>query len=413
MTHVLLTDPVSTGAELSRALIEEGAIVTHAHSPSQRQAFDSDPHIKVLLSDSLRISPQHLSGLPPVDYVCAGSEYGVDSAAQLAEQLGLPHHGSDAQLARRDKAAMHLQLARHGIDSLETHVADSVASLEEIAGRLFNDKYVVKPRDSAGSDGCTIASRQDVLAAGTAIWGKPNLMGQTNHEVLVQEYAEGPQYIVNTVSHERTHWLTDMYAERIDEVAGLPTVRHTDSITTLGETEQALVDYVFQCLDALQIREGAAHTEVRLTDRGPVLIEVNSRIMGPCLLPDPYMLAFGYSQQHILTEKILRPAEFEKRLSSVYKPARTLVKVFLRSPKQGILNAIPGLRVMRRLPHFHSVAWLPPIGRELQDLTLTTGYMGIAFFVGEDRAEVMGSVDAVHDLEDRGLFFDVTSGLTE
>ncbi|WP_198395888.1 ATP-grasp domain-containing protein [Brevibacterium antiquum] len=346
-----------------------------------------------------------------MDYVCAGSEYGVDSAAELADQLGLPHHGRDAQLARRDKAAMHLQLTRHEIDSLDTHVADSISSLEQIVDRLHNAKYVVKPRDSAGSDGCTIVGREDVLAAGTAIWGKANLMGQTNHEVLVQEYAEGPQYIVNTVSHERTHWLTDMYAERIDEIAGLPTVRHTDSITTLGETEQVLVDYVFQCLDALEIRDGAAHTEVRLTERGPVLIEVNSRIMGPCLLPDPYMLAFGYSQQHILTEKILRPAEFENRLSSAYSPSQTLVKVFLRSHKPGVLNAIPGLRVMRRLPHFHSVAWMPPVGRELQDLTLTTGYMGVAFFVGENKAEVMNSVEAVHELEDRGLFFDVTSGL--
>ncbi|GAA1813751.1 MULTISPECIES: hypothetical protein [Brevibacterium] len=107
------------------------------------------------------------------------------------------------------------------------------------------------------------------------------------------------------------------------------------------------------------------------------------------------------------TEKILRPDEFAKRLGSTYSPSKTLVKVFLRSLKPGHLRAIPGLRLMRRLPHFHSVAWMPPVGQKLRDMTLTTGYMGIAFFVGESRAEVIQSVEAIHDLEDRGLFFDV------
>jgi hypothetical protein len=216
-----------------------------------------------------------------------------------------------------------------------------------------------------------------------------------------------PRWLVNTVSHGSRHWLTDMYAERIDEVAGLPTVRHTDSVNHLGSEYRGVVEYVKRCLDALEIRDGAAHTEVRLTPRGPLLIEVNSRIMGPCLLPDPYMAAFGYSQQHILSEKILRPEEFEKRIDAKYSPQKSLVKVFLRSHKPGTLTAIPGFRVMRRLPHFHSVAWMPPVGEALRDLTLTTGYMGIAFFVGDNAESVMRSVDAVHDLEDRGLFFEV------
>lgn len=407
MTHVLLTDPVSTGVELSRALLEEGATVTHAHSPGHRQTCIDDSQSRVLLTASLRLSGQDLATLPPVDYVCAGSEYGVESAAELAEQLNLPHHGREARQARRDKGAMHLRLAEQGLACLDTHIVSSVASLKHLTGQLHDSIYVVKPRDSAGSDGCTIVERGRVFAAGSEIFGKSNLMGHTNNQILVQEYADGPQYIVNTVTHNGTHWLTDMYAERIDEIAGLPTVRHTDSISDVGATEQSVINYVRNCLDALEIREGAAHTEVRLTVRGPILIEVNSRIMGPCLQPDPYMSAFGYSQQHVLTEKILRPDEFAKRLGSTYSPSKTLVKVFLRSLKPGLLRAIPGLRLMRRLPHFHSVAWMPPVGQKLRDMTLTTGYMGIAFFVGESRAEVMQSVEAIHDLEDRGLFFDV------
>lgn len=49
------------------------------------------------------------------------------------------------------------------------------------------------------------------------------------------------------------------------------------------EAEPALrgmVDYVRGVLDALGIRVGANHVEVKLEERGPVLVEVNARLHG-------------------------------------------------------------------------------------------------------------------------------------
>lgn len=41
-----------------------------------------------------------------------------------------------------------------------------------------------------------------------------------------------------------------------------------------------MVRYVEGCLNALGIRYGAMHTEVKLEARGPVLVEVNCRLHG-------------------------------------------------------------------------------------------------------------------------------------
>merc|ERR1711998_793069 len=46
------------------------------------------------------------------------------------------------------------------------------------------------------------------------------------------------------------------------------------------QVEDELVNYVFSVLDAFDYKHGPCHTEVMLTARGPILIEVNCRMHG-------------------------------------------------------------------------------------------------------------------------------------
>lgn len=166
-----------------------------------------------------------------------------------------------------------------------------------------------------------------------------------------------------------------------------------------------MVDYVLECLGALGIREGAAHTEVMLTPAGPRLVEVNSRVMGPSLAPDPYHAAFGYSHQHLVAERFLRPDDFARRFELPYTAARTMAKIFLRTPRPGVLRAIDGARVLRRMPGFHSIDRLPVVGEAIRDRHLTTGAGGIAYLVHEDEELLQSSLGVIHALEDTGGFY--------
>jgi len=47
-----------------------------------------------------------------------------------------------------------------------------------------------------------------------------------------------------------------------------------------GEVQDVIVDYVLKVLDAFDYKHGPCHTEVMLTARGPILIEVNCRMHG-------------------------------------------------------------------------------------------------------------------------------------
>ncbi|MFJ2111365.1 MULTISPECIES: ATP-grasp domain-containing protein [unclassified Streptomyces] len=401
----ILVDPVSTGRTLAEAFREEGAECLHLYDASLRAAYDADDSPRTMVHENLAKTLEVLGALP-VTAVIAASEYGVLLADELAAALGLPHHRPELAAARRDKELMVRALERAGVPSARTAPVRTEDELDRVLSDWDSYPVMIKPRNSAGSDGCVISrDRHTALRAFRDIVDRRNLMGEVNEDVLVQEFLAGTQYIVNTVSLEGRHLVSDVYAERIDHVDGAPVLRHIISRPLLEPAEAGLVDYVLECLDALGIREGAAHTEVMLTPSGPRLVEVNSRVMGPSLAPDAYHAAFGYSHQHLVAERFLRPDEFARRLELPYAATRTMAKIFLRPHRSGVLRSVDGARVLRRMPGFHSIDRLPVVGEAVKDRYLTTGAGGIAYLVHEDEELLLSSLGFIHSLEDTGGFY--------
>ncbi|GAA2482808.1 ATP-grasp domain-containing protein [Streptomyces gobitricini] len=403
---LVLVNPVSTGTRLTEAFREEGADFVSLYEPHLAAARDADTTSpRTMTHHSTETTLAALRELKPTA-VIAASEYGVLLADALAHELGLDHHAPEQAAARRDKQLMVQALEGAALPAARTRSVATERELRQALSELHVYPVMVKPRDSAGSDGCTIChTPEEAVEAYRATAHRTNLMGGTNEQVLVQEFLTGTQYIVNTVSMAGRHLLTEVYAERIDHTEGAPVLRHIVSRPVLTPAEAEMADYVFRCLDALGIREGAAHTEVMLTAGGPRLVEVNSRIMGPSLAPDPYHAAFGYSHQHLVAERFLRPDDFARRFDAPYGAARAVAKIFLRPDRPGVLLSADGVRTLRRLPGFHSVDRLPAVGEPLKDRHLTTGACGIAFLVHEDEELLRNSLDVVHDMEDAGLFY--------
>ncbi len=196
----------------------------------------------------------------------------------------------------------------------------------------------------------------------------------------MQEYIEGVQYVVNTVSSNGHHLISEIYRVRIDEVDAAPVYRSMISCEIdFSDTHvRQMVAYVQRCLDSLGICNGAAHTELRMTSQGPRLIEVNSRIMGPVLHVDAFFNALGYSQATLLVESGLDHEDFLMRIRQPRKMKKHFSMVFLRNGKEGAIVDRAGLETIRRLPAFHSVVGVPRIGYSASNPLLTTGDFGIA-----------------------------------
>lgn len=217
--------------------------------------------------------------------VLAGIESGVELAEELCEILS-PGTGNEpgTTAARRHKAHMGRAVARAGLPALRqihTGDPDEVAAWIRAEG-LQRSKLVLKPPKSGGTDGVHVTEAgEDWQPYFDQLNGTVNRFDIRNEGVLVQEYAAGPEYMVDGYSVDGRYGVVDVFrytkhtrAERLGVYDAATFVPPEDPVVA------ALVPYTRRVTGAVGIRNGPSHAEVKLTPEGPRLIEVAARLAG-------------------------------------------------------------------------------------------------------------------------------------
>lgn len=286
--------------------------------------------------------------------VIAGTESGVELADRLSERLGLRTNGTALTTPRRNKFAMVERIKQCGLAGAAQVLATDRDSLVAWYAEAGADRVVVKPVRSAGNDGVYFCdTEREVLAAFAAIIDTDSALDLHNNAVVAQEYLLGVEYYVNTVSLDGVHYVTDVHSTRHLNVNGTrDLLGGSHLLNRRGPEQDVLVNYVFEVLDALGIRNGPAHTELKLTEDGPRLIETASRMCGADL-PILVGAAIGASQLEWTVDAYTAPDEFAARAKTDYQIRRHAICVNMVSPRAGVLRDYPKLDELRALESYH------------------------------------------------------------
>ncbi|WP_327064769.1 ATP-grasp domain-containing protein [Kitasatospora sp. NBC_01302] len=219
-------------------------------------------------------------------------ELSLVATAEVAGQLGLPHMSPAAARACRDKFTTRTLLDAAGLPGVRHRLvhsaAEAAAAAEEIGFPL-----VLKPRALAGSLGVTVVREPGDFAPAYAL-AAASVMGPLDASggVLVEEFLDGPEISVDSLVADgraqplfvaRKRLGFDPFCEEVGHLVG--PWRHEP---WAGAVEELVVG----AHRALGIEQGTTHTELRLTARGPRLIELNGRLGGD-LIPRVGTLATG------------------------------------------------------------------------------------------------------------------------
>ena len=155
--------------------------------------------------ESLSNLSARLNAIGDIKHVVAGAESGVELADALSEFMGLTTNGTTNSQARRDKYIMGECIRSAGVRAVKQLKTSKWGEVEAYI-RAWNPqpfKVILKPVDSAGSDGVTLCkSMEECRKAFGNIIGKTNVLGLVNEQLLVQEYLEGTEYVVDMVSRK-------------------------------------------------------------------------------------------------------------------------------------------------------------------------------------------------------------------
>ncbi|WP_328937119.1 ATP-grasp domain-containing protein [Streptomyces tauricus] len=412
-TQVAVVDADGMGAFLPAALAREGVRSVRVRSdapnphlsPRPDRSGCSGPSSEVTHRGDLTATADALRRCG-VDFVVAGAESGVLLADALSAELRTPGHGMRRPSARRDKYEMACAVREYGLATaacLATDSADEVAAWAQGHGRW---PVVLKPLASAGTDNVLFCRSEAELRAGVAaITAGRDRYGRRNHAVLVQEHLAGEEYFVNTVSSGGVHHVVEVWRYHKRPVDDRPMYDHEEPVPPDDPVVGVLTAYTLRVLDALEIRNGAAHTEVIRTGRGPVLVECAAR-HGGSHTPSVVSRFLGTDQLACLARAVAHPEEAARGRLPRYHPRAHLRYVTLRAPRDGGPLSTERFAPVRALSTFVDMALTMPEGTVLprtRDLASSPGYV---YLGSADPARVAADHQRLRALEHGDLYGD-------
>ncbi len=212
--------------------------------------------------------------IQPLDAVVSFWERALLPAAIIGEFLGIPANPSRAVQVTRDKAAMREVLAANGMNGVRFRRGhsrrDASGFMTETAAPI-----IVKPTDGSGSAGVSLVVSEDQI---DAAWQWATQAGA--REVLVEEYVDGEEYSIESLSLNGTHRILGITEKFTTGAPHFIETGHRFPADLRPDVAGNIERTVVRLLTEVGHRDGPAHTEVRLRNGKPVIIETQTRFGG-------------------------------------------------------------------------------------------------------------------------------------
>uniref|UniRef100_A0AAU2VFI2 ATP-grasp domain-containing protein n=1 Tax=Streptomyces sp. NBC_00003 TaxID=2903608 RepID=A0AAU2VFI2_9ACTN len=402
-----IVDAYGIGRFLPAALRRYGVEPLHVRSqfPDVHLSYEpADFETDIQHSGDLEATAARLRELG-VEFVVAAMESGVLLADALSAAIGTPGNGSSDPQARRDKHRMVRAVERAGLavaDSFASPAADDVVAWAEARGQW---PVVLKPVASAGMDNVHFChDAKDIRAAHASIRAATDRYGRPNETALAQGFLDGDEYFVNTVSREGKHHIVEIWRYRKHRIDSNRSMVSNEHPVPFNDPDAKQVgEYALGVLDALEVHNGAAHTEIMQTAHGPVLVECGARL-GGAHLPDLVTRSIGTNQVDLLALAIAQPEEVTAGRLPTYQLLNHVRFMNLIVPRDGVIPDEAGWEPVRSLESFLELVVTQPTGKRIErtvDLATSPGYM----YLSNDQPDRLeADYERVRELERTGLY---------
>ncbi|MCZ6550336.1 MAG: ATP-grasp domain-containing protein [candidate division NC10 bacterium] len=316
----------------------------------------------------------------PIQAVVSADDDGAILAAMAAVALGLRHNPVDAVTAARDKHRMRAVLAAAVLPSPHSTLV-SIDEDPEEAARRVSFPCVVKPLFLSASRGVIRADDPAQFVAAfqrvVAILRRPEVAvqgGALAQQILVETFIPGIEVAVEGLLSEGKLKVLALF-DKPDPLEG-PFFEETIYVTPSrhpAPVQQSVVACTAEAVNALGLRHGPVHAELRVNDQGPWILEMAPRSIGGLC---SRTLRFGAGIS--LEEMILRDA-MGLEVASLEREGRAAGVMMIPIPQAGTLREVRGQDEARRVPGIEEIRITIPVGHEVVPLPEGTRYLGFIF----------------------------------
>lgn len=215
------------------------------------------------------------------------TDSGVVSTANIAHYLGLVGITPKSAEMATDKSLMRERFVEKGVSCPDFGVAYSMDDAQKIINRI-GFPVVIKPVNNAGSFGVKKVRDSKELEVAFEYAKSVSYSGK----VIVEELMGGSEVSVETLTFKG---ITNVIAIT-DKIVSLPPycieMGHTIPSNLPEDIQKQICQITKKGIEALGIEYGGGHTEIKITENGPKIVEIGARL-GGWIAADMVPLATG------------------------------------------------------------------------------------------------------------------------
>lgn len=236
--------------------------------------------IDKILEEAKRINPDAILSI--------GSDLAMVTVNKIANELNIIGNSNESTLLSTNKYEMRKAFKSNNIPCPNyIHVTEQT-NLKQLK---LDFPVVVKPTDRSGSRGINKVYNYEEMKNAV----KEAIEVSFNKQVLIEEYAEGREFSIEYISQNGIHnflAITEKFTTgepHFIETAHLQPARITEN------QKEKIKEIIPKALDALKIRNGASHSELKIDNKGNIkIIEIGARMGGDCIGSDLVQISTGY-----------------------------------------------------------------------------------------------------------------------
>ncbi len=216
------------------------------------------------------------------------SDLAVITVNYVAQSLGLACNSYEDSFICTNKHLMRKAFEAAGVPVPKFVKVSDTPSSEELEG--FTYPLIVKPTDRSGSRGITKVETYEEIAEAVK-----NATSQSFEKcAVIEEFIEGEEYSCECVSYRGKHHFLALTKKYTTGAPSFIETGHRQPSDIPDEYQAGIIEQIFKALTALNIKNGASHSEFRLNEKGEArIIEIGARMGGDCIGSDLVYLSTG------------------------------------------------------------------------------------------------------------------------
>ena len=332
----------------------------------------------------------------PIDAIVPVDDLTTVVGAAIAEALGLASNSVESAQAARSKAIMRERLSRAGVPSPRYRLFSLDDDPAQVAGTVPYPA-VLKPTILAGSRGVIRADDPGQFVTAfrriEAILQTPEVASLSDgaRQVLVEEFVPGVEVALEGLLVAGTLRVLALF-DKPDPLDG-PFFEETIYVTPSclpASVQSSIAGCAARGAQALGLREGPIHAELRVNEKGPWIIEIAARSIGGLC---SRTLRFGTGMS--LEELILRHA-LGMEIASLERERQPAGVMMIPIPRAGALTEVRGQAEATAVSGIEEIAITAHPGQALTPLPEGWQYLGFIFARAESPERVEAALREAH-----------------